>query len=124
MSDAGTQPVELTLRDAIACILFDLPRERVNKLSRAVLEYCAELLSELESRTDVKGAILTSGKDGIFLAGADVSEIRNITDSDRATSAVPSGQAIMDRVVRLPFPVIAAHRRRLPRRWHRARARL
>ena len=108
MSDAGTQPIELTLRDAIAWIRFDLPGERVNKLSRAVLEHFAELLSELESRTDVKGAILTSGKDGIFLAGADVSEIRDITDSDRATSAVHSGQAIMDRVARLPFPVIAA----------------
>ena len=101
-------PIRLSVEDSIARITFDLPGQKVNKLSRAVMERLGEVLDELEGRTDIRGAVLDSAKNGVFNAGADVSEIGSVTDSDAAAEAVRTGQALMDRIEALPFPVVAA----------------
>ena len=101
-------PIRLSVEDSIARITFDLPGQKVNKLSRAVMERLGEVLDELEGRTDIRGAVLDSAKNGVFNAGADVSEIGSVTDSDAAAEAVRAGQALMDRIEALPFPVVAA----------------
>ena len=108
MSPKEAAPIRLSYEDAVAWVTFDLPGEKVNKLSRAVMERLREVLSELESRPELRGAIFTSAKDGMFLAGADVSEIQGVRTAEEAEEAVRAGQAIMDRIERLPFPVVAA----------------
>ena len=105
-SDAA--PIRLSYEDAVAWVTFDLPAEKVNKLSRAVMERLREVLSELESRSDLRGAVFTSAKDGMFLAGADVAEIQEVRTAEEAEAAVRAGQAIMDRIEGLSFPVVAA----------------
>ena len=100
-------PIRLSVEDSIARITFDLPGQKVNKLSRAVMQRLGEVLDELEGRTDIRGAVLDSAKNGVFNAGADVSEIGSVTDSDAAAEAVRAGQALMDRIEALPFPVVA-----------------
>lgn len=105
-SDAA--PIRLSYEDAVAWVTFDLPGEKVNKLSRAVMERLREVLSELESRSDLRGAVFTSAKDGMFLAGADVAEIQEVRTAEEAEAAVRAGQAIMDRIEGLSFPVVAA----------------
>jgi 3-hydroxyacyl-CoA dehydrogenase/enoyl-CoA hydratase/3-hydroxybutyryl-CoA epimerase len=104
--DAG--PVRLSYEDDVAWVTFDLPGEKVNKLSRAVLERLLEVLSEIESRGGLRGAIITSTKDGVFLAGADVSEIRDVRTVEQAEAAARGGQALMGRIEGLPFPTVAA----------------
>ena len=101
-------PIRLSVDDSIARITFDLAGEKVNKLSRAVMKRLGEVLDELENRTDIRGALVLSAKEGVFNAGADVSEIGSISDADLAGEAVRAGQALMNRVERLPFPVVAA----------------
>ncbi len=108
MSAEVIEPVQLALEGQIAWITFDLPGEKVNKLSRAVMDRFIAVLSELESRRDLRGAVITSGKDGMFLAGADVAEIREVRTAEEAEAAVRAGQAIMDRIEALPFPTVAA----------------
>ena len=44
----------------------------------------------------------------MFLAGADVAEFQTITDGETAAESVRAGQAIMDRIEALPFPMVAA----------------
>jgi 3-hydroxyacyl-CoA dehydrogenase / enoyl-CoA hydratase / 3-hydroxybutyryl-CoA epimerase len=105
---AEPEPVRLSVEDAVAFVTFDLAGEKVNKLSRAVMERLQEVLSKLEAGSDLRGAIFTSGKDGMFLAGADVSEIQNVRTPEDAENAVRAGQAIMDRIESLPFPTVAA----------------
>ena len=108
MSGPDPTPIRLEFDDDIAWITFDSPGEKVNKLSRAVMERLQTILSELEALPEVRGAIITSNQDGMFLAGADVAEFQTITDGEIAAEAVRAGQAIMDRVEALPFPVVAA----------------
>jgi 3-hydroxyacyl-CoA dehydrogenase/enoyl-CoA hydratase/3-hydroxybutyryl-CoA epimerase len=101
-------PVQLSYQGDVAWVTFDLPGEKVNKLSRAVMERLAAVLDELESRRGLGGAVFTSGKDGMFLAGADVSEIRDVRTAEEADEAARAGQRIMDRIEGLPFPTVAA----------------
>ena len=108
MSGPDPTPIRLEFDDDIAWITFDSPGEKVNKLSRAVMERLQTILSELEALPGVRGGIITSNQDGMFLAGADVAEFQTITDGEIAAEAVRAGQAIMDRIEALPFPVVAA----------------
>ena len=108
MNDTDSSPVRLSIEDGIAWVTFDLPGEKVNKLSRAVMGRLDEVLSEIESRSDLRGVIFQSDKDGVFIVGADVAEIRAITEAPVAVEAARQGQEIMNRVERLAFPTVAA----------------
>jgi 3-hydroxyacyl-CoA dehydrogenase/enoyl-CoA hydratase/3-hydroxybutyryl-CoA epimerase len=101
-------PIRLSIEDGVAFLTFDLPGERMNFLSRTVMERLNELLAELESRKDLEGAVLESAKEGVFLAGADVREIQAVRNAADAAEGVRSGQAVMDRIERLPVPTVAA----------------
>jgi len=101
-------PISFAVEDAIAWITFDSVGERVVKLSREVMEGLGEVLSELHSRSDIRGGLIRSAEDGMFVAGADVAEFQTITDADAAVEGVRAGQAVMDAVEGLPFPVVAA----------------
>ncbi|HSF19487.1 MAG TPA: 3-hydroxyacyl-CoA dehydrogenase NAD-binding domain-containing protein [Vicinamibacteria bacterium] len=100
-------PVELDRRDGIGFITFDLTGQKVNLLSRAVMERLSQVLTELQAR-DVQGAIVRSGKDGVFIAGADVNEIWTVQTGEETAEAVRTGQVIMDRIEALDFPIVAA----------------
>lgn len=99
----------LTLSEkGIATLLFDLPGEKVNKLSTAVMEELDTQLLSIEKRTDIRGLIIASGKEDIFIAGADISEIEEIKDPKKGKELAARGQEILNRIENLPFPVVAA----------------
>ncbi len=52
---------------------FDLQGDSVNKFNRATLDELREVVALLEADKEVRGLLVTSGKDG-FIAGADVTE--------------------------------------------------
>lgn len=106
--DSPVRPVLLSVEDGIAWIRFDLPGEKVNKLSADVLGAFERVLEELGSRSGIEAAVVTSGKDGMFIAGADVNAIRDIETRDEARDAARRGQAVFRRLSELPFPVVAA----------------
>jgi 3-hydroxyacyl-CoA dehydrogenase/enoyl-CoA hydratase/3-hydroxybutyryl-CoA epimerase len=108
MSTSESTPIRLSVEDGVAFLTFDLPGEKMNFLSRSVMERLNEILAELETRKDLEGAILESAKEGVFLAGADVKEIQAVRTAAQAAEGVRAGQAVMDRIERLPLPVVAA----------------
>jgi 3-hydroxyacyl-CoA dehydrogenase / enoyl-CoA hydratase / 3-hydroxybutyryl-CoA epimerase / enoyl-CoA isomerase len=57
----------------IAELRFDLQGESVNKFNRATLEELAEALTAIKGDKDVKGLLVTSGKEA-FIVGADITE--------------------------------------------------
>ncbi len=100
--------VRLDVEDRIAWLTLDLPGEKINKLSSGVMGSLANLLEELRSRNDLEGMVICSGKDGIFIAGADIREIQAISDPAEGVRASRMGQEIFGRIAKLPFPVVAA----------------
>ncbi|MGH7573602.1 MAG: enoyl-CoA hydratase-related protein, partial [Longimicrobiales bacterium] len=97
--------------DGVAWLVFDRPDHRLNLLTRAVMTTLDALLGEIEAGAaagDILGVVLRSGKDGTFMAGADIREIRDIETAADGEAASRAGQAILRRLERLEVPTVAA----------------
>ena len=93
--------------DGLAVVTFDLPGEKVNKFSRAVLEELESLVGRLAGETRIGALLLQSGKPDVFIAGADVKEFVNARPED-SSELVRRVQGLFERVARLSFPTVAA----------------
>ncbi len=94
--------------DGIAVLTFDLQGEKINKLTTPVMEELDVLLDELAAKKEIKALVFRSGKEGSFIVGADIAEIKNITDAGASERLARKGQAIMSKLETLPFPTVAA----------------
>jgi 3-hydroxyacyl-CoA dehydrogenase/enoyl-CoA hydratase/3-hydroxybutyryl-CoA epimerase len=94
--------------DGIAVLTFDLPNEKINKLTMQVMEELDNVLDDLAAKGDIKALVFQSGKEGNFIVGADIAEIRNITDTTTGERLARRGQAVMNKLEALPFPTVAA----------------
>jgi len=95
-------------KDDIAVLTFDLPGEKVNKLTTPVMEELGRVLDELRERKDIKALVFRSNKEGSFIVGADIAEIRGITDARTGEQLAARGQAVLNKLESLPFPTVAA----------------
>ena len=91
----------------IAWLTLDKYESSQNTLSAAVIEEFAELLQQLK-KSHPKGAVLISGKDSGFIAGADVSEFGDIKSQSQALEMVQKANRIINRWETIPFPTVAA----------------
>ncbi len=102
-------PIQVQVRDdGIALLTFDLPGEKVNKLTSAVMESFSQAVNDLAANHEVQAIIINSAKKGIFIAGADIREIEGIEEPHHGEELARRGQIILDRLESLPIPVIAA----------------
>ena len=85
----------------LALLTLDMPGKGANVLSSSVLDELERHLDALQSRDDLAGLIIISGKPGIFIAGADLREFVASLDTicllytspsprDLSTSRMPS----------------------------------
>jgi 3-hydroxyacyl-CoA dehydrogenase/enoyl-CoA hydratase/3-hydroxybutyryl-CoA epimerase len=86
---------------------FDLIGEKVNKFSTPVMMRLKEVLQEI-ARSNYKAVIFKSNKNKIFIAGADIEEIKAMTTKEQFETAVKGGQEIMNMVEDLNIPSFAA----------------
>ncbi|MFN0079415.1 MAG: 3-hydroxyacyl-CoA dehydrogenase NAD-binding domain-containing protein [Prosthecobacter sp.] len=93
--------------DGIAWLLFDSPKSSVNVWNEETLREFNHHLEWIEHDTRVKALVLRSGKDRIFVAGADLKAIRSMPHA-RVNDLIWLGQAVFDRLARLRMPKIAA----------------
>ena len=91
----------------IALIEWDLVGERVNKLNTPVMDRFKELLQEL-AKSSYKAVVMISRKPNIFMAGADIDEIKSLKKREDFQQAVQGGQEIMNMIEDLPMPVVVA----------------
>lgn len=93
--------------DGVAWLVLDRKDASANSLSRAVMEELDAKLTELQTRSP-KGLVLTSGKQGGFIAGADIREFVGMQSPAQAYDMIRQGQTVLDRLANLPFPTVAA----------------
>lgn len=96
-----------TDRDGIAWLTLDKPGASANSLSRSVMEELDAHLTVLAQHPP-KALILTSGKHGGFVAGADIKEFVGIRSPADAYQLIRAGQQVIDRLAALPCTTIAA----------------
>ncbi len=94
--------------EGLATLTFDLPGKKANIFNRQVIAELEELIPSLATDDRIRCLILRSGKPGMFIAGADVEEIRDVTDPTEAEAGSRAGHRLFSAWERLPFPTIAA----------------
>jgi len=93
--------------DKISILYFDLPDEKVNKFSSAVMDEFQKQIDELQQRRDISCLLLMSRKPGIFIAGADVKEIQQIETEQQGYEVGRAGQNVFTAFEKLHFKKIA-----------------
>lgn len=100
--------ITLERRDGIVRLVLDLPGEPINKINRAVGEELDRLVERLVGDGDARAVVLTSGKPGSFIAGADIDEFVALRSREEAHELVRRGQAHVNRLADVGKPVVAA----------------
>lgn len=101
------ESIKIVPQGEIAIVEFDLVGEKVNKFSTPVMMRLKEVLGELKN-SSYKAVIFKSNKPKIFIAGADIEEIKAMTTKEQFDAAVKGGQDVMNLVEDLPMPTISA----------------
>lgn len=89
-----------------AYIIFDLVGEKVNKLSSPVMARLKDVVKEA-AQSKAKACFIKSGKPNIFMAGADIEEIKSITTKDGFRESISQAHEIINALEDLPMPTIA-----------------
>jgi 3-hydroxyacyl-CoA dehydrogenase / enoyl-CoA hydratase / 3-hydroxybutyryl-CoA epimerase len=95
-----------TDEDGTAWLLFDKKDSSANTLSEEVLTELNAILEKLERETPW-GVVIRSAKPSGFIAGADVGQFRDVTDTAQIEALLTRGHAVMDRLDRLPCVTVA-----------------
>jgi enoyl-CoA hydratase len=93
-------------KDSIAYVTVNRPKV-LNALSQRTWEDLRKAFEDAGEDPTVRGVILTGAGDKAFIAGADISELANVTAVEAETSS-SYGQAVLDLIENLGKPVIAA----------------
>lgn len=91
----------------VATLLFDFKNEKINKLDGDTLLELQQHLTTLAKDNNVKLLVFESAKQGIFIAGADINEIKDIVSKEEAYEKARFGQQILHQIATLPFPSLA-----------------
>ena len=93
----------------IGLVTFDQPGSRANTLGQAVQGELEQILAELRKRGDLVGLIFRSGKEGMFIAGADLKELGGARpDPELSRKLVKRGLDVVAGFEGLPYPTVAA----------------
>jgi 3-hydroxyacyl-CoA dehydrogenase / enoyl-CoA hydratase / 3-hydroxybutyryl-CoA epimerase len=93
--------------DRIAWLALDKRNAAANSLSRDVMEELDRAIAAME-QTSPRALIVHSNKAQGFITGADIKEFVAIKSPAEAIPLIESGQGVLNRLERLPFPTIAA----------------
>ena len=95
------------IEDSIGILTFDLPDEKVNKFNTKTMQELSDQIEQLKQMQDIKCLLFMSKKPGIFIAGADINEIEQITDENIGYEVGRKGQNVFAELGKLPFPTVA-----------------
>jgi len=101
------ESLRLVDKGDIALLEWDHVGESANKLSAPIMARFTEILAELKG-AKYKALVIISRKKSIFIAGADINEIKALKTPQDFSDAVKAGQSIMNSIEDLSIPVIAA----------------
>jgi 3-hydroxyacyl-CoA dehydrogenase/enoyl-CoA hydratase/3-hydroxybutyryl-CoA epimerase len=101
------ESIRIVAKGDVALIEWDLFGEKVNKLSTPVMTRFKEVLEEI-SRSSYKAVVMISRKSNIFIAGADIDEIRAMKTREQFMPALTQAHAIFNMLEDIKQPVVVA----------------
>jgi 3-hydroxyacyl-CoA dehydrogenase / enoyl-CoA hydratase / 3-hydroxybutyryl-CoA epimerase len=106
---AVNQNIQREVSDVgIAILTFDRPDSTANLFDQRTLDELNEHLDFLESEKTLRGLILRTAKEKIFIAGADLHTFTQEISAERIAAVIERGQKTFDRIASLPYPTVAA----------------
>ncbi len=100
--------ISLTIeKNGVANLIFDLPNEKINKLSAPVLNELEKALNVIDGNKAIRVLLISSAKKDIFVAGADINEIKDLNTEEDAFEKVLRGQEIISKIEKIKIPTIA-----------------
>ena len=105
----GTAITVKMIEDGIAELNFNLDGESVNKFNRVTLEDLKAATAAIKGNSDVKGVLVTSGKD-CFIVGADITEFGDAfkLPEEEIVEWILSGNEIFNAIEDLPVPTLTS----------------
>ncbi|MEC6795914.1 fatty acid oxidation complex subunit alpha FadJ [Photobacterium sp. S4TG1] len=94
--------------NGIGWLKIDVANEKVNTLQAAFVEQVNDVLTELNTHTELKGLVVYSGKANNFIAGADIRMLANCETPAEAEALANKGQQLFNALEELPIHVVAA----------------
>ena len=97
--------------ESIAWAVFDREGESANSLGRRPIEELDAIVERVEAEArakTVRGLVIISGKERGFIVGADIREFETFQNEQDVISALKPVNALLDRIEKLPVPVVAA----------------
>lgn len=94
-------------REGILRVTIDRKDRPVNALSRSIMEELRELIRTIKGDSSIRGVLFQSGKPGVFIAGADITEFEDLTDRAAAEEVSQFGQSVFQELEDLKVPTVA-----------------
>jgi 3-hydroxyacyl-CoA dehydrogenase/enoyl-CoA hydratase/3-hydroxybutyryl-CoA epimerase len=94
--------------DHVCVLTFDRPESGANIFDAATLDELNEHLDFVENESSLRGLIITSAKNSIFIAGADLKTLLKQAQTGDMRAFIAEGQRILNRLAELPIPTAAA----------------
>ncbi len=93
--------------DNVCILTFDRPGSSANVFDRATLDELNRHLDFIIGAPTLKGLVIASAKDSIFVAGADLHAIAGVS-VDELARLIELGQSVFNRLASLAIPTLAA----------------
>ena len=93
--------------NGVATLTFNHSNPKVNKLDEGALTELKTILADLSSKKSIKLLVFKSTKKSVFIAGADINEIQDISTLQEAADKARFGQLIIHDISLLPFPTLS-----------------
>jgi 3-hydroxyacyl-CoA dehydrogenase/enoyl-CoA hydratase/3-hydroxybutyryl-CoA epimerase len=94
--------------DGICVLTFDRPNSSANIFDRHTLIELREQIILIAADPQVKGLVLASAKPSIFIAGADLSSMKENASENEMREFIELGQDAMNQIANLSIPTVAA----------------
>jgi enoyl-CoA hydratase len=102
----GYHNLIIAFEEGIEIITFNRPKV-LNALNSALLEELSEALDAAAGDENIRVLVLTGAGEKAFVAGADIKELAGLNPL-QAKQFAHQGQSVINKIVGLPIPVIAA----------------
>ena len=95
--------------DNRVCVLtFDRPESGANIFDTATMSELGEHVDAIERDNSLRGLIITSAKESIFIAGADLKTLLKQAQTGELRDFIAQGQRVFNRIAALKIPSVAA----------------
>jgi fatty acid oxidation complex alpha subunit len=108
MDNKNSNLIHTDVFDHIAICTLDIPGDKVNTLGSRLTEEFDSLLNFIEEKNEIFGAIIISGKEDNFIAGANIEELKNAASKDDVIQLSQTGHRLLNRLSELKKPIVAA----------------